>query len=496
MTVRCGLMSARIRSSAEDGSGCFELLELPSDTLTSVLQKLTYEDLVRVGTTCRTLRQLVDDDMMWIGFCKQWERQLDITTWHPRMKSAKSLFRLLRSFDKLVGSWQAKQQGPQGGLLYITWGDVSLEALRVLPLAAGNLKFVPLFQVVGMLDGTSRVELLTMRGLGNHWEVWLPGAVVWSPTTANEFHLERFERGHEHHRPAAAENKNDVTRRLQGDDSEREVDGVNGAVIWPGGNIMGMMIVDEQQNYMMRLLQMQQRLTVQNLALRSEPAINSRSLPSHSMSEYGQQLPTRRRRTLQYLLGLDHFRTHPSADAGGTSDCSQQGAQVCRSAYAKLSGIDAQPGQELRGLWSAVYGPHGLEIVTVSYTKDNIVATKILGDPNVPAGEVTFRAMLSTETSEVPLALQVVLASLTTGTHDMNQLEKVYQGFGHIANHNFSNPRWVPGHLLVDCTGRMSFLWEDSIVIHFRRLDLPSLYTAQRRAYASFQAKEEHQVVS
>jgi hypothetical protein len=67
------------------------------------------------------------------------------------------------------------------------------------------------------------------------------------------------------------------------------------------------------------------------------------------------------------------------AGLGGTSDCSQQGAQVCRSAYAKLSGIDAQPGQELRGLWSALYGPHGLEIVTVSYTKDNIVATKILG---------------------------------------------------------------------------------------------------------------------
>jgi hypothetical protein len=63
---------------------------------------------------------------------------------------------------------------------------------------------VPLFQVVGMLDGTSRVELLTMRGLGNHWEVWLPGAVVWSPTTANEFHLERFERGHELHRPAVS----------------------------------------------------------------------------------------------------------------------------------------------------------------------------------------------------------------------------------------------------------------------------------------------------
>jgi hypothetical protein len=125
MTVRCGLMSARIRSSAEDGSGCFELLELPPDTLTSVLQKLTYEDLVRVGTTCRTLRQLVDDDMMWIGFCKHWERQLDITTWHPRMKSAKSLFRLLRSFDKLVGSWQAKQEGPRGGLLYITWVDPS-----------------------------------------------------------------------------------------------------------------------------------------------------------------------------------------------------------------------------------------------------------------------------------------------------------------------------------------------------------------------------------
>ncbi|GLC34138.1 F-box only protein 31 [Pleodorina starrii] len=50
----------------------------------------------------------------------------------------------------------------------------------------------------------------------------------------------------------------------------------------------------------------------------------------------------------------------------------------------------------LAGLWTGVYGPHGLEIVSLGYegrgSSGRIVATKITGDPFVPAGEVSFRA--------------------------------------------------------------------------------------------------------
>ncbi len=44
-----------------------------------------------------------------------------------------------------------------------------------------------------------------------------------------------------------------------------------------------------------------------------------------------------------------------------------------------FSCMDAEPGQELRGLWSGLYGPYGVEMLTDSYTKDDILATKIIG---------------------------------------------------------------------------------------------------------------------
>ncbi|KAI8473524.1 MAG: hypothetical protein J3K34DRAFT_518828 [Monoraphidium minutum] len=48
----------------------------------------------------------------------------------------------------------------------------------------------------------------------------------------------------------------------------------------------------------------------------------------------------------------------------------------------------------LAGLWSAMYGPHGLEVLRVEYDFSGsaavIKATKVLGDPNVPAGQVSW----------------------------------------------------------------------------------------------------------
>ncbi|KAH9534750.1 hypothetical protein CY35_17G020200 [Sphagnum magellanicum] len=89
--------------------------------------------------------------------------------------------------------------------------------------------------------------------------------------------------------------------------------------------------------------------------------------------------------------------------------------------------MDAETGQELRGFWSGLYGPYGVEMLTVSYTKNDIFVTKIIGDQNVPSRELTFYARLSTESSEVPMHFQSVLASVIIATHVSCQLEKVWR---------------------------------------------------------------------
>lgn len=106
-------------SSCERSIG--ELLKLPEDALTAVLSKLTVEDLLTVGRTCRYLQLLSNEDQLWMQLCKEWEREVELPEWRPRVQSAKALFRLLRYFSKVVGVWSARQLYPRGGILHITW---------------------------------------------------------------------------------------------------------------------------------------------------------------------------------------------------------------------------------------------------------------------------------------------------------------------------------------------------------------------------------------
>eukprot|EP00270_Netrium_digitus_P019545 TRINITY_DN771_c0_g1_i8.p1 TRINITY_DN771_c0_g1~~TRINITY_DN771_c0_g1_i8.p1 ORF type:complete len:637 (+),score=167.39 TRINITY_DN771_c0_g1_i8:54-1913(+) len=174
---------------------------------------------------------------------------------------------------------------------------------------------------------------------------------------------------------------------------------------------------------------------------------------------------------------------------------------VPASRYRRLEVAQAELGREMAGIWSGCYGPHGLEIISATYDGHMLIATKILGDPNVPCDEVTFRANLNAEVvgddmAEVEDGHNLVrsaahdeagqLLMLVTGEGDERDnfpfVTKMYKGEGRIAGYNFQCPQWVEGLLLLDTGGRMSFLWKDmNFMIRFCRLSLSALVKQQQQ---------------
>ena len=97
---------------------------------------------------------------------------------------------------------------------------------------------------------------------------------------------------------------------------------------------------------------------------------------------------------------------------------------------------------DLSGEWLGFYTGHYDEVVRITQHGDYIEAVKITGDDYVPADEVTWRA------------------NHRTG-----------RGEGQIAEREFRNPRFVPGHLQVLSPDRIVFIWENCGEVEFRRDD-------------------------
>ncbi len=108
-------------------------------------------------------------------------------------------------------------------------------------------------------------------------------------------------------------------------------------------------------------------------------------------------------------------------------------------------GLAALAGEpvDLRGLWVGDYGPHGDEMVEIAHDGDEVVAVKRTGDPNVPAGQVTFRARLVGWSGD---------------------------GFGQIAETGFKEARFVSGRLRVLGKDRVSFEWEGLGTVVYTRV--------------------------
>jgi len=71
----------------------------------------------------------------------------------------------------------------------------------------------------------------------------------------------------------------------------------------------------------------------------------------------------------------------------------------------------------LTGFWVGDYGDHGFELIRIFHKGYHVYAKKLTGDPNIPAGKLTWKAMLD--------------KNLKNGKGEI-----------HLADTGFQNPRW------------------------------------------------------
>jgi len=81
--------------------------------------------------------------------------------------------------------------------------------------------------------------------------------------------------------------------------------------------------------------------------------------------------------------------------------------------------LDKMNNIDLSGYWLGDYGAHGIELVKISHKGYKAYAKKITGDPNIPAGKLTWKFTFS--------------ENMTFG-----------KGHIHLADHDYQNSRWGP----------------------------------------------------
>eukprot|EP01018_Ginkgo_biloba_P007089 Gb_39127 [translate_table: standard] len=440
-----------------------DLLSLPEDAIIRILNNLTFENLITVSFACKTLYRLAVTDSLWMNLCQHWQGNIDVKEWRSKLNSGKALFQLLVSLSKFVGCWSAKELSPRGGILYVKWGHLCLNASRIWTRPTGDIILKPLFKVIGLPDGSFKIHLYTGDS-----DVQFPVKLIWSSKEKMEFHFELCESSEassSHHLRGVSDGElrsnisDEVTEILQTSHLADMVQrlGPDHRVLGSRDEILDINDQLNREQFLHRFLR---------------PCDNHqtfiRDLDSTTDSESlrGGHFGHRAIKCFMRMYTFDNITV-------GTKNF-MSSKRINKSLYEKLKVDEPKSGQELAGLWSGIYGPHGLEIVNVSYTNDEIIATKLLGDPNVPCGEVTFKVTISSANTDTHMDFQGIL--MAPGEEDAFDISRMYRGRGRIAAHGFHNPKWVPGRLLVQHKGNMAFLWEDvNFVIRFRRLNLESV---------------------
>ncbi|KAA8492432.1 Protein EXECUTER 2, chloroplastic [Porphyridium purpureum] len=129
------------------------------------------------------------------------------------------------------------------------------------------------------------------------------------------------------------------------------------------------------------------------------------------------------------------------------------------------------PHFRLRGKWGGVYGASGVQTVEIDVQGNELVACKITGDSNVPAGQLTFKVDVSMDgiielgPGDKPDPIAVALNQFAN-----LKVKQRFRGQGQIANPGFVRPQWVPGELIVFEDDIIAFVWKPlSFMVVFER---------------------------
>jgi hypothetical protein len=117
-----------------------------------------------------------------------------------------------------------------------------------------------------------------------------------------------------------------------------------------------------------------------------------------------------------------------------------------RVEYARLA-PPAAPTDPFDGVYLGTFGPHGPELLRVARSEvggeEWVLGTKLTGDPNVPAGKVSFRA-------RVGRAARLPPSAAYPPEFGVGQR---YKGQGRVAREGYAHAKWVDGELLTFSAG-------------------------------------------
>ncbi|KAJ9505609.1 hypothetical protein QJQ45_011236 [Haematococcus lacustris] len=173
-----------------------------------------------------------------------------------------------------------------------------------------------------------------------------------------------------------------------------------------------------------------------------------------------------------------------SAAAVADAELAASGSSLVRYSRVALGDRNSRT-DPFSGLFLGSFGPHGPELLQLQRGvwdgEEAVLATKLTGDVNVPAGVMSFRAKVGRKHK---------LSARDVYPEELGAIAR-YKGEGKVAQKGYSQPAWVDGELLVfgpggsQLTGgaELGFVWivpgERRYLILLSKLDLSSTAFSQ-----------------